>query len=79
MVTTDSALPDIYVEEDLKRIQAKNKEIVILIFMKFYNSLTWDKKDDDLDVIGEGVTKLKEIALDINQVRLLQSIATQNL
>ena len=28
MKTTDSALPDIYVEEDLKRIQAKNKEIV---------------------------------------------------
>ena len=47
--TDESALPDIYVEEDLKRIAAKNKEI-----------------DDDLDVIGEGVTKLKEIALDIN-------------
>ena len=28
MPTDESALPDIYVEEDLKRIQGRNKEIV---------------------------------------------------
>ncbi len=28
MKTDENALPDIYVEEDLKRIKAKNKEIV---------------------------------------------------
>ena len=51
MKTDDDALPDIFIEEDLKRINANNKAI-----------------DDDIYVIGEGVSKLKEIALDMNQV-----------
>ena len=51
MQTDDNILPDIYIEEDLKRINANNKAI-----------------EDDIYVIGEGVSKLKEIALDMNQV-----------
>ena len=48
---THTDLPDIDVEEDLKNIRNKNKEI-----------------DQDLDDLGAGVARLKEIALDMGNV-----------
>ncbi|KAL2911437.1 hypothetical protein HK105_209088 [Polyrhizophydium stewartii] len=54
-----SELPDIDVEEDLKAIKNRNKDI-----------LEADEnvnQDQDLDAIGTGVARLKEIALDMGQ------------
>lgn len=56
---TNSELPDIDVEEDMKRIGERNKMI-----------------DQDLDEIGAGVAKLKEIAHDLGNVRGLVNLDT---
>ena len=63
-----SELPDIDAEEDLKAIKNRDQEIVIMI-----------KQDNDVKDLGVGVQKLRDIAIDMGQVIIINQELDQQI
>ena len=78
---TNTELPDIDVEDDLRKIADRNAEIVSVDHFQdelhATPSITWYShlfQDKDLDAIGIGVTHLKNIANEMGEVRFCEGL-----